>query len=115
MMEYVVNEDEMLWQDHPRMKRGQFKGLYSREKHGSLATIQLIKVQKEGGNDWHVHEESDDILYILNGKATMEIEGIGAVPMKKGSCVRIPKNIKHRICDVLEELVVFDVFAPPTR
>ena len=114
-MEYVVNEEELQWQDHPRMKRGQYKGLYSKEKHGSLATIQLIKVQKGGGNELHVHEESDDILYILSGQAKMEIEGAGTVQMKKGSCVRIPKNTKHRIYDVLEELIVFDVFAPPTR
>jgi len=114
-MEYVVYEEEAQWQDHPRMKRGQIKGLYTKEKHGSLATIQLIKVQKGGGNELHVHEESDDILFILGGKAKMEIEGVGAVEMKKGSCVRIPKNTKHRIYDVLEELIAFDVFAPPIR
>ena len=114
-MEYLVNEEESPWQDHPRMKRGQFKALYSKAKHGSLATIQLIKVQEGGGNELHVHEESDDILYILSGRAKMEIQGVGSVQMKKGSCVRIPKNTPHRIYDVLEELIVFDVFAPPTR
>jgi len=103
-MEYVIQEEEMAWQDHPRMRGGQYKGFYSREKQGSLATIQLIKVQKGGGNDLHVHEESDDILYILSGKAKMEIEGIGAVQMTKGSCVRVPKNTKHRIYEVTEEL-----------
>ncbi len=114
-MEYAVNEGEIQWQDHPRMRLGQFKVFYSKEKHGSLATIQVIKVQKGGGNDLHVHEESDDILYILSGRAKMEIEGVGAVEMRKGSCIRIPKNVKHRIYDVAEELIAFDVFAPPTR
>ncbi len=114
-MEYVVDEGTIQWQDHPRMRRGQFKVFYSKEKHGSLATIQVIKVQKGGGNDLHVHEESDDILYILSGRAKMEIEEVGAVEMKKGSCIRIPQNVKHRIYDVAEELIAFDVFAPPTR
>lgn len=114
-MEYLVNEEKMQWQDHPRMSLGQYKVLYSKEKHGSLATIQLVKVQNGGGNELHVHEESDDILYILSGEAKMEIEGVGAVQMRKGSCVRVPKNTKHRIYDVTEELIFFDVFAPATR
>ncbi len=114
-MEYMINEEKMKWQDHPRMRLGQYKLLYSKEKHGSLATIQLIKVQKGGGNEFHVHEESDDILYILSGEAKMEIEGVGSVQMRKGSCVRVPKNTRHRIYDVIEELIAFDVFAPPAR
>jgi len=115
-MEYLVNEEELQWQNHPSgdWGRGRRKILHSKEKNGSLATVLMVNIPKGGGNPVHVHEESDDILYILSGKAKMEIEGIGSLEMKKGSCIRIPKNTKHRIHDVTQDLILYDIFAPAT-
>jgi len=46
----------------------------------------------------HVHEESEDILFILTGKATMWIDGIGNLKLQKKrsrSC-----STKHETQDI---------------
>jgi len=114
-MDYLVNEEEIEWQDHPTVKGAKIKILQSKAKQGALATTQLVSMPKGPGIPAHVHEESDDIVFVLKGKAIMEIEGIGSFDLKKGSCMRVPKNTKHRIHDVTEDLLQYNVFAPPTR
>jgi mannose-6-phosphate isomerase-like protein (cupin superfamily) len=43
----------------------------------------------------------------------MWIDGIGDFDIEKGTFVRVPKNTRHRIYDVTEEILNYDVFAPP--
>ena len=44
----------------------------------------------------HIHENSDDIIYVLKGKAKMWIDNIGDVPMREGTFLRIPKGVLTR-------------------
>lgn len=60
----------------------------------------------------HVHEESEDILFILAGKAAMWIDGIGNLKLQENEVVRVPRSTKHSIFDVTDELLVYDVFSP---
>ncbi len=113
-MRYLVYESEMEWQKHPEFEGVLFKVLQSKRDHGSLATVVVNKIPKGGGVPVHVHEESDDILYIIDGVAEMEIDGIGTFEMQKGGCLRVPKNTKHRIFNVTKDLILYDVWAPPT-
>jgi hypothetical protein len=34
------------------------------------------------------------------------------VPLRKSNVVRVPRNTNHRIFDITEELLVYDVFSP---
>jgi len=40
------------------------------------------------------------------------LSGIGEVPLRTGNVVRVPRGTNHRIFDVTEELLIYDVFAP---
>ena len=60
----------------------------------------------------HIHAHCEDILFILAGLGTMWIDGDGIVQLRKDAIVRVPRNTKHRIYDVTEELLVYDVFSP---
>ena len=113
-MDLLVNEEEVEWQDHATVKGAKIKVLQSKEQ-GALATTILVSMPKGPGIPAHVHEGSDDIVYVLKGRAKMEIEGIGSFDLKKGSCMRVPKDTKHRIHDVTEDLLQYNVFAPATR
>jgi len=113
-MRYLVYESEMEWQEHPEFEGVLIKVLQSKKDHGSLATVVFTRVPKGGEVPVHVHEESDDILYIIDGMAEMAIDGIGTFEMRKGGCLRVPKNTKHHIFNVAKDLLLYDVWAPPT-
>ena len=61
-----------------------------------------------------VHEEQVDILYPMQGEAEMFVEGTGTFLLKPGIVVRVPKGTKHKISNVTEELLIYDVFQPAT-
>jgi mannose-6-phosphate isomerase-like protein (cupin superfamily) len=44
----------------------------------------------------------------------MYVEGTGTFPLKPGIIVIVPKGTKHKISNVTEELLVYDVFQPAT-
>ena len=114
-MKYIVYEEEISWQDHPNVNGGKIATFFSKEKQGARATIGMVKIPKGSALKWHDHGESDDILFVLAGKAKMEIEGVGDLEMKKGSHVLVPGPTKHRIHEVTEDLFIYHVKAPPTQ
>ncbi|CAB1057691.1 hypothetical protein D1BOALGB6SA_2444 [Olavius sp. associated proteobacterium Delta 1] len=44
----------------------------------------------------------------------MHVEGTGAFALEPGVVVRVPIGVKHKIINVTEELVIYDVFHPAT-
>ena len=45
---------------------------------------------------WHVHDCTFQLVYVLNGWATFEYEGQGVVRCEPGTCVYQPPMIRHR-------------------
>lgn len=111
-MRYAVHEKEVSWQPHLKFKEVEIKVLHTQEQE-SQATIVITKVSKGATVPVHVHQESDNILFVLGGNGKMEIDNIGIFEMVRGSSLRVPKNTRHQIYDVTEELIIYDVFAPP--
>ena len=60
----------------------------------------------------HIHAEQVDILYPLSGRAEMYVEGKDVFVLEPGVVVRVPMGAKHRIFNVTEELLIYDVFHP---
>jgi len=88
------------------------KKLVSKEKDGADVTIFLAKLSKGQKIQEHVHENSDDVLFPLEGKGKIYIEGSGEFELYPGVLVRVPRNTKHRV-SAEEDLLYFDIFAPP--
>jgi mannose-6-phosphate isomerase-like protein (cupin superfamily) len=42
----------------------------------------------------------------------MWVEGVGDFSLEPGVIVRVPKGKKHKIADVAEDLLFYDVFFP---
>lgn len=83
--------------------------LLSQRAEGTDLTCMLVRVPV--GTDVERHtQECDDIIYALEGKATLWIEGVGNVLMVLGTFVRIPAGVAHQPYNIEEDLVVYDVF-----
>ena len=74
----------------------------------------LVKVPAGKEVPEHIHETQVDILYPLQGRAEMYVEGAGNLELKPGVVVRVPAGAKHKISNVTEELLIYDVFQPAT-
>ena len=110
-MEHIKREKDMPWTRHPFLPID-VKYFVTRKFDQADVTCFLARTPKGGAIPEHVHETQEDILFLLAGKGKMWVEGIGEFEIEKGTCIRVPKNTKHKIYAVTEELLVYDVFHP---
>jgi len=111
-MKVVKRERELPWVPHPFLSI-QIKHLLSQKDDQAEITCFLVKVPKGSSIQEHVHETQEDIIYVMEGRGRMWVDGVGDFPLAPGTFIRVPKNTRHRIYDVAEDLLNFDVFTPP--
>jgi mannose-6-phosphate isomerase-like protein (cupin superfamily) len=111
-MEYVKREKDLPWTAHPFLPI-QVKYLVTQKFDRADVTCFLAQTPKGTEIPEHIHETQEDILFLLAGKGKMWMEGIGDFDLEKGTCIRVPRNTKHKIYDVTEEILVYDIFIPP--
>ncbi len=59
--------------------------------------------------DFHVHEASDELFYVMEGSFFLELED-GKVKMTPGDLVIVPKGTKHRpVCEELVKMLLIDL------
>ena len=104
--------EELEWQPHKTAKGVEIKVLVSKAVQGTDVTCMLVRIGRGLEVPEHIHENSDDNLYPLSGKARMAVEGSEDFTLEPGVIVRVPKGTKHRIYDVSEDLLIYDVFWP---
>ncbi len=79
--------------------------LYVYEKIGRLNGNVLSVVNVENRTlDFHVHENSDELFYVIEGAFSLETEQ-GLIPVRSGEFVIVPKGTRHR--PVVKELTRF--------
>lgn len=113
-MEIYKAVDDLAWRPHPLVKEVSIKPLVTKSEDGLNVTCMLLRIPAGVEIPEHIHEEQADILYPIDGKAEMNVEGAGTFALKPGVIVRVPKGTKHSIFNVTEELLIYDVFQPAT-
>jgi quercetin dioxygenase-like cupin family protein len=108
----VIQAGELKWEPHPQLKTAKVAYLLSNRDEQAQLTCMLVRLPKGTKVERHVHPNSDDIIYVLEGKATMWVDNVGDVPMVKGAFIRIPKGVSHQPHDIEEDLLAYDVFYP---
>ena len=108
----VVQPQKMKWEPHPQLKTAEVAYLLSNRDEKADLTCMLVHLPKGTQVEKHIHAASDDIVYVVEGKATMWMDGLGNVPMVKGTFIRIPKGVPHQPIDIEEDLLAYDVFYP---
>jgi len=111
-MEVYRSVEGVPWMPHLTVQGVTIKPLISEKEHGLNVTCMLVNVPAGKEVPEHIHEEQDDILYLLQGKAVMWVDGTGNFLLEPGVIVRVPKGEKHKIFDVAEDLLIYDVFCP---
>jgi quercetin dioxygenase-like cupin family protein len=100
------------WIPHPTAEGEQIKPFISQKEHSLCVTLMLVKIPAGKEVAEHIHPNQDDILYPLVGKGAMWVDGAGKFSLEPGIVVRIPKGTKHKIYEVIEDLLIYDVFCP---
>ena len=113
-MEICKTIDDVSWRPHPIAEGVEIKPLVTKGEDNLNVTCMLVRIPPGREIPEHVHEEQVDILYPLQGQAEMVVEGTGTFQLKPGIVVRVPKGTKHKILNVTEELLIYDVFQPAT-
>ena len=70
------------------------------------------KKQKDAVQQWHVHDCTFQLVYVLNGWATFEYEGQGQRTIRKGDCILQTPMIKHREIACSEDFEVLEIVSP---
>jgi len=60
----------------------------------------------------HTHDVEFQMIYVLKGSMTTELDGQGAITMKAGSCWIQPPNIKHKVLDYSDDCEVLEIVLP---
>lgn len=108
----IVQPDEVKWEPHPQLKDAKVAYLLSKRDENVDLTCFLVHVPAGTKVEKHIHENSDDIIYVLKGRAKMWIDGMGHLPMVEGTFIRVPKGVLHQPYDIEEDLIAYDVFYP---
>lgn len=111
-MECVKREKDLQWTAHPFLPI-QIKRLLTQKDDQADVTCFLVRIPAGQSIPVHVHETQEDIIFLLAGQGKMWIEGVGEFPIGPGTFIRVPKNTSHKIYDVTEEILNYDLFSPP--
>jgi len=104
--------DDLSWQDHPLALGVSIKPLISREHDGIDLTCMLVLIPRGREVPTHVHQDQDDIIYPIKGRARMWIDGDGSFDLVPGLVVRVPRGTSHKIDQVTDDVLLYDVFFP---
>ncbi len=103
------------WEDHFMTDKGKIKWILTRERDESPITVMKVHLEKGVTLPDHVHRDQPDLIYVLEGKATMFIDGEGEFPMEAQMVVMVPPNTLHAIRNVEEEVLLYNVFSPAIK
>lgn len=106
-----IQVNDLSWAPHPVFKDLLIKKLLTHEKDNVDLSIVMVRVKKGSEIPTHVHEQ-DDIVYHLEGKGKMWVDGAGDFDVSAGSFMRIPAGIRHQPHDIEEDILAFDIFFP---
>lgn len=108
----LIQPDERKWEPHPQVPRVEISYFLSKRADQVDMTGALVHLPVGAQVEKHLHENSDDIIYVLQGKAKMWVDGIGNVPLVSGTFLRIPKGTMHQPLDVEEDFIAYDIWYP---
>ena len=108
----VIQPAELTFAPHAQFKGVEIAKLLTKSADGVDVTCTIVRWHVGAEIAKHVHEHSDDILYFIQGKAKIWIDGVGDVPVYAGSFVRIPAGVQHQPHSVTEEVIAHDMWFP---
>jgi quercetin dioxygenase-like cupin family protein len=106
-----IQVDKLSWSQHPIFEDLLIKKLLTHAEDNVDLSIVMVNVKKGSQIPAHIHEQ-DDIVYHLQGKGKMWVDGEGDFDVSAGTFMRIPAGVKHQPHDIEEDILAFDIFLP---
>jgi len=110
----VIQPGELQFTAHPKFKGVWVGNLLTKRDDGIDVTCIVARWEVGAEIPRHIHDTQDDILYFIQGKAKVWIDGVGDIPVSAGSFVRIPKGVLHQPHEIEEEVIAHDMWFPAT-
>jgi quercetin dioxygenase-like cupin family protein len=60
----------------------------------------------------HYHDVEFQMVYVLKGSITTDLEGQGPITMREGSCWIQPPRVKHKVLDYSDDCQVLEIVLP---
>ncbi|HOJ79008.1 MAG TPA: cupin domain-containing protein [Bacillota bacterium] len=65
--------------------------------------------------DFHIHEASDEMFYVIEGKMQIELDD-GLIDLEAGDFIIIPKGTRHRpVCKTLVKCLLIEKYGTLTK
>ena len=91
-------------------KANSVSSLFQYLEVGHLNDHMLNVLQAENRTlDFHIHEDSDELFYVIEGSFTIEFED-GLAPLSQGDMIVVPKGTLHRpVCTELVKCLLIEL------
>jgi quercetin dioxygenase-like cupin family protein len=78
------------------------------------AIMHVIRAREgtHANGEWHYHNVSLQLVYVLKGWAIFEYEGHGEHKLQAGTCVHQPAGIRHREIAHSDDLELIEIVLP---
>jgi mannose-6-phosphate isomerase-like protein (cupin superfamily) len=106
-------DNQLTWVPHAKFPGVRVAWLMQKSRSDAVPDCALVQMSDRAEVPEHVHARESDILYVLGGRATMWIAGVGDVALSKGNFLRIPPGVAHRPHSFEDNFTAFD-FWPAT-
>jgi hypothetical protein len=94
----------------------QYRDLGIREATNGMVVAHVIRFvppcRPEEVSKLHYHDVDFQMIYVLRGSITTELEGQGPITMRAGSCWLQPPRIKHAVLDYSDDCEVLEIVLP---
>ena len=57
--------------------------------------ITKLRIAEGGYNEWHIHPDAVQTMFVIDGEGYYQEEGKDVMPLKPGEIVTTPANVKH--------------------
>ena len=95
-------------QPHASMENVRIQRLLSEESDSAPVTCAIVHIPAGSQPEKHIHEHSEDILYVLAGRGMFWIAG-EVFPVTPGTFVRVPKGVLHAPFEIQEDLTLYNI------
>lgn len=75
--------------------------IFDKEQTGlNFSTILLEMKEMKQATPLHNHSDYEEVVYVLQGEATLYIEDYGEIELMSGQAVSIPRGYMHNVVEV---------------
>ena len=106
----IINFNEQELQEFPNFKGGE-KSLNAKMFFDGMNRIIYGELEPGASIGMHLHETNSEIIYILEGKGVVKVEG-GEEAVGAGNCHYCPKGHSHSMINYVTEDIVFYAVVP---